>query len=674
MRPIGRGASATEGSPHILRTGSEPSGDRSLSLFLALFLAFAFAAVSLPPPLARADEASTTTGLEVGRFVAEAERLGLAESRAWLRLGEWRPRLLGRGVVSDADGSGFFLSPDGRHEPESELRATLAAVLLPFAPGDDGSSHAQCLFPARSRFLFDSLGLEAKGVARHPCPRLAEWKRKLDAEAVSLVFASSYMNNAASMFGHTFLRFHSRSNRDGRELLDYGVSFFANTGRDGGVPFALYGLAGKYPGYFSLAPYHETLKEYANLEGRDVFEYELALSPAEVERLVERLLELERTHFDYWFLDENCSYRLLAALEAARPDLDLLSGFLYEVIPADSVRAVTAAPGLVRAIRYRPSLTTKFRASVAALDDSERAWVTKLARASAPELASARSELDRSRLPVRRAAILDATLPYVDVGSARDPEAARERAFQLRTWRASLAMPSEVPEPAPPPRPEEGHDPAFLAAGFGQRDGRSYQDAQFRFAYHDLLSHAAGYLDDTQLEVLRVRARFYEEASAPRLEELQVLDLISLQPSDRFFRPPAWRVRLGLERPPDRPLVDGLAFALGGGPGFALEPWAGRLLVFSFVQAHAEASRDFHAGHRLGASARLEALAHPWPRLRLLAGIEERRDFSGDPATRSSVWTRAAFTLSRNLETRASWSRTGDVHDHRFELVAFFRL
>lgn len=654
--------SGPEGSPHILRKGSWLARPSSLSLLLSC-LVFAL----LPAALAQAFEDPR---------LADLDRSGqletLAESRAWLRFGEWHKGV--RGWVSDADGPGFFVSPNGKRDPQDELRATLRAFAEPFSPEDVSRDHAQCRFPARRRFLFDTLELQKRGFAHHPCLAVEEWKKKLDAEAVSLVFASAYMNNAASMFGHTFLRFHSRGNKDGRELLDYGVSFFANTGSDGGVPFALYGLTGGYRGHFSLAPYHETLKEYANLEGRDVFEYELALSPADVEVLVERLLELEQTHFDYWFLDENCSYRLLAAIEAVRPDLNLLDRFLFDVIPADAVRVIGSTSGLVRSIRYLPSHATTFRASVAPLDSRERSWVWQLSRASEVDFDSLRSKLDEE-LPVpSRARIVDAALHFTDVSGAKAPESVAERAFRLRTWRASLAVASEAPAVTPPSRPEQGHDPAFLTAGAGQRAGRSFQDAQFRFAYHDLLSDAAGYLDNTQLEVLRFRFRQYEGLSAIRLEELQILDLISLQPSDEFFRPPAWRARLGIQRLADRPLEDELAYSLSGGPGFAIEPLEGRLLLFAFAQLHGEASRDLERGHRLGASAQVQALLRPLKKVRLQTGLEQRNDFSGDVATRSSVWARSGLTLSRNLEARAAWERHGDVSEQRFELVAFFLL
>ena len=266
----------------------------------------------------------------------------LAASPQWLALGHWRKT--SEGFVSEVDGPGFFLSPLGRRSPEDELRATLAAFAAPVSTGDDAENEsAQCLFPARRDFLWTALAITGDEIARQPCRKLAAWKAKLDLGGATIVFASAYMGNAASMFGHMFLKLRGRQNSGDRDLLNYGVSFFARTGaREANL---LLGLIGFYPGAFTLSPYHETLRDYAGLEGRDIWEYDLALSDAELERLVNHLVELEKTYFDYYFISENCSYQLLAALDAARPSLAFSRRFFWAAIPADAVRLIAREPG-----------------------------------------------------------------------------------------------------------------------------------------------------------------------------------------------------------------------------------------------------------------------------------------------------------------------------------------
>ena len=69
-------------------------------------------------------------------------------------------------------------------------------------------------------------------------------------------------------------------------------------------------------------------------EHRDLWEYRLTLTPAELDRLVRHLWELLPTYYDYYFFDENCSYHLLALLEVARPGLRLTDRFHAWTIPS----------------------------------------------------------------------------------------------------------------------------------------------------------------------------------------------------------------------------------------------------------------------------------------------------------------------------------------------------
>src|SRR5690606_9684896 len=93
----------------------------------------------------------------------------------------------------------------------------------------------------------------------------------------------------------------------------------AETDETNGVVFAAKGLFGGYPGLFSITPYYEKVKEYNDLENRDIWEYELAFTPAETRRLLEHAWELGQVNFDYYFLSENCSYQLVALMDVARP-------------------------------------------------------------------------------------------------------------------------------------------------------------------------------------------------------------------------------------------------------------------------------------------------------------------------------------------------------------------
>lgn len=484
---------------------------------------------------------------------------GAAQDVQWLRLGHWKlrgpiRRLFRSRNLSEADGPELFLSPIGKNDPEAELRATLAAFRIPLSqtPDQDESKHAQCLFPARRQWAIRKLGwdhvLRQNGFELLPCEARRKWKAQLGAEGVSLVFASAYLGNASSMFGHTFLKFHSKENRNGRELLDYGVNFAAET-NVGGAAFALYGLLGFFQGRFTMQPFHQTLQTYSNLEGRDLIEYRLNLSAAELDFFIDHLFELERTFFDYYFFTENCSYFLLTAIEAAKPEIQLSDFFWYEVIPADSVRVLTRTSGLVHSTMYRPSLVTLLRAQSAKLTAADISfaktavdsdWIETPARFTT-ELEAASNEA------------LDLALDYGAVRATKSPSYS-EINYRMRLERAKRGVSSTTVRMEPPSRPEQGHDPARIGTLFelptDHEAARGRLGLQFRFAYHDRLSNDDGYLRGTTLEVMRTTV-FNDDLDPTKLRfrEVTILEILSAQPSFGFSQPLSWRASFGFREP-----------------------------------------------------------------------------------------------------------------------------
>ncbi|HYG65996.1 MAG TPA: DUF4105 domain-containing protein, partial [Anaeromyxobacteraceae bacterium] len=416
---------------------------------------------------------------------ARAERLG--EDLAWLRLGHWRRGLLG--PRSEADGPAFFRAKDGKTDPAAELEATLAAFFEPQAATGDELDHAQCRFPGRLRFLSDRLGLDPARLPKVSCPRRDQFLARVAPRAATLVFSSYYLNNPSSAFGHTLLRLDKADgSRPGRseELLDYGIDFAATVDTGNSIIYAVKGLTGLFHGDFKHYPYYYKIRQYADAESRDLWEYDLALAQPEVELLAAHLWELGGTWFDYWYLDENCSYHVLGALEAAAPRLDLVSKVgRFVVLPADTVQALFANPGLVRAVHWRPSIRTQFEARLAKLSGEGRAAVVRLA-------ADPRANV--SLPPAEAAAALDAALDHVDMLGGTDlllggdPEALRRRQVLLER-RAALRLPSpplDLPIPEDR-RPDRGHASSRVGLGGGAaRHGGPAVLLDLRLALHDL--------------------------------------------------------------------------------------------------------------------------------------------------------------------------------------------
>jgi len=288
--------------------------------------------------------------------------LGIAHSRGWLRLLHYRQRGP-RQAVSQVDGKRFFLAPGGARDPDAELAATLVAFAQPVTAGRE-DEHALCRFPARRRLLDDQLHF-GSALPAPTCPALTRFETDLDPESVSVVYVANFLDNPASAFGHTFLRLKKRrpaGSTASSDELDHSVEYTAKTDTKNPFLYAFKGLTGLFPGVFRFHSFASKAHEYANAEARDLWEYDLNLNEPELELLTLHLWELSDTHLDYYYLTKNCSYHVLATIEAAAPRIDLVTHLNLFVLPRDTIKALFTVPGLVRKIDYRPSLRSQFLA------------------------------------------------------------------------------------------------------------------------------------------------------------------------------------------------------------------------------------------------------------------------------------------------------------------------
>jgi hypothetical protein len=548
--------------------------------------------------------------------LARAHQQGLARARDWQVLLHYRPAL-GGGWRSEADGDGFFVAgAAGRADPQAELEAMIRALFRAPAPGAAPDDPA-CKFPARAAWLRGELGLDGRALPPHPCPQLDAWRTAISAQAVTLVYATAYLNNPASMYGHTFLRL-ARATGEGNPLLDYVVNFAADVDTDNGLVYAVKGVSGGFPGRFSVLPYYVKVQEYSNMESRDLWEYELALTPAELERLVAHAWETRSTHFDYFFFTRNCSYQLLTLLEAARPDLHLVDGFGARVIPSDTVRTVLAQPGLVRRRDARPAILSALARRRAELSGAEvreaERWAALPAGGAPPDLGALP--------PARQALVIEAGYDYMrfraGLKKAPDDETkAREQVMLLARGRLGVP-PEEVAARPAVGAPERGHATFRLSAGVGfSNQAGSFERLSVRGSLHDYLDPPDGYPADAKLEMLDVAVRFDNDSRRLRLDRVDALDILSALPYDRWVRGPSWKLwigadnarELGCDRPERDPggwrcLYGGVTS--GGGLAARFGP-GGRILGYVLADVDAGAGPAFAAAHAFRAGAGGEA-------------------------------------------------------------------
>jgi hypothetical protein len=544
--------------------------------------------------IAREHLVPTTQAAEVGyldELIGASRRLGLSARPAWRKLVHYQSTWSGS-LESEADGPSFFLAGNGKVSPSAELEATLRGFfssVQPDAPKD--VQHPICQFPARLLWLTRELAIDRERLPHPACERFAEFRQYLDAASLTLVFSSYYLNNPASAFGHTFLLVNSHRSQAGadRELLDFAINFSATADTNNSVAYAVKGIVGAFPGEFTRVPYYLQVRKYNDFESRDLWLYDLALSPDELDMLVAHFWELGSTWFDYYYMTENCSYHILGAIEAAVPRLEFLDKTRVPVAPADTVKLVTETAGLVTRIRFRPAIRAQVAERVRDLHDTERELASALA--ADPAVPWPR------QLPVeRRAKVLDTATDVVDMRYAKElpfdltgPGAQRKQ--HLLERRAELAVRSvELRVPVPDDkRPERGHGSRRVGVDTGvTTDGHPSVGVNARLTLHDLADPADGYPDYASLEFLPVAARvvFAPDRVRFRVDDAQFVRIASLSPQTPFEHRMSWKVQLGAVYLDDSGCHICTAFRMSGGAGAALATSGGGLLgwVMSDVQ------------------------------------------------------------------------------------------
>ncbi|MGI9487441.1 MAG: Lnb N-terminal periplasmic domain-containing protein [Geminicoccaceae bacterium] len=493
------------------------------------------------------DDAKAADDAYLDTLIAKAETLDLSAEPAWQALLHFRPDWLGSGHHSLVDSPGFFLAENGKTDRSAELTATLRSFFEP--PSDDETrQHPQCAFVARYRWLNERLAFDSNRLSPAPCPEFEAWADAIDAEAATLIFPAAYLNNPASMFGHTLLRLDRPDQSEDTRLLSYAVNYGADTGADNGVLFAVLGLTGGYPGTYAVEPYYELVKRYSDIENRDIYEYQLDFSPDEVARMVAHLWEMRGHWSEYYFFDENCSYQLLFLLDVARPTLDLVGSFDLHVIPVDSVRAVLEKEGLFKRTVFRPSGQTRIVDGLAALTPTGRRLVRDLTAGTTLPDDHAAADL----APARRAALLELAETFVthqmETGDL-ERDSAASRALTLLRARSEIDAASDLPSvQAPETRPDEGHKSARAGVGLGARDGRPFASFRLRPAYHGDLDPSGGYVPGAMIDFLAFDLRYYRGADTVTLEKFTGVGIRSMTPRNALIRPISWHLNAGLER------------------------------------------------------------------------------------------------------------------------------
>lgn len=459
--------------------------------------------------------------------VQQAQQQHLAQHITWQRL-----MYADAQQHSEVANSDYFIAVDGKQQLEHELLANVRALFTQAEP-DQG---VRCRFPARSQWLMQQLQLTTADLPPVSCPKLDEWLSQIKPYQATLIYATDFMGNPSSMFGHVLLRLDPKNQKQ-LNLVSYAVNYAAMVTPGEDLAFAWKGLTGQYPGEYSLMPYYRKVKEYGDFESRDLWEYELALSPEQTLFLVQHIWEMQKITFPYYFVSDNCAYRLLGLIDLVNPELNLAAKFKTTAIPIETIKAVDRA-GLIRAQVYRPALETQLLSQA---KQHGNHWAKRAHQLAFAEISQMEALLQpyaaQDQAKILEMAYDDLYLKF----TAQRVEAsfAQPRLRQLLSLRSQISVDKQRQAPMIPKQdPTQSHAARniYVQAGEVQRQG--FVELGHRQAYHDLIDPQGGFRVGTQLRFLDGTIQYRDNRL--KLEHLSLLSVNSYNPITAFKQPLSW--------------------------------------------------------------------------------------------------------------------------------------
>ncbi|VAW87499.1 putative outermembrane protein [hydrothermal vent metagenome] len=606
---------------------------------------------------------------QVSALQDKAVELQLWHSREWINLLHYYPdRMVESGYLSQVDDERFFNAVDGVNDPQAEMLATLAAF---YRIDVMGNNHPLCRFPARLRWLSEHITINKKTLPNVVCSDYDEWRKVVQARQVTLIFPTYHLNSPSSMFGHTLLRLDRSADENESKWLSFAVNFGANIrATDNSLLYAVKGLTGGYPGIFIVTPYYNKIREYNRIEKRDIWEYQLNLTPVEVNRIVVHLWELKEINFDYYFFDENCSYRLLELLEVARPGLELTNDFDLTAIPIDTIKAIEAAD-LIKNARFRPSQATELKLLLAQFSISELDLFEQLVN----DIDTVKTSKFVELLSEKQQKIIDAAYRYQrhqQVSKVRDNALAKRSHALL----ALLNQYSADDTPLPiivPIQPEKGHHSRRISIGIGERNDQVYQEVSMKLGFHSLEDNNDGFLRGAHINMANLQLHISSETQKLKLQRLDVIDIFSLTPRSRFFKPMSWRVYAGLERQMTDG-VDRLASHVTAGAGVSYKLFDAALF-YALGTGRIEFNRGFSDKYLIPAAGLGVASGILWHFSSMTTRLELAGEKFSNGNFRSRLLLRHNISLARNhaLHLSVNGENYNSSADRFFDITLSYR-
>jgi len=287
----------------------------------------------------------------------------LTYKKTWLGLLHYDPN----GTESSILNKNFFLSKKGKTDPKAELIETIRAY-------KKNDMSIICKYPARYYWLDSWYHWKDYRQKELQCENYNKWDLIANTKHISIVFVSGFLGNPASAFGHSFIKLNKTEGKH-VDLLANTISYGAKLPEKYTMLSYIYnGVVGGYKASYSDEYYYMNDMTYANQEFRQMWEYQLHLTPRQQRLLLLHLWELRGVHFRYYFFNRNCGYKVSELLDVIEPEKIRDKAYIWYA-PIETFFAMQSYPNKVLKVRYIPSAQQSVYAFYKGLSTKEKSKV-----------------------------------------------------------------------------------------------------------------------------------------------------------------------------------------------------------------------------------------------------------------------------------------------------------
>lgn len=524
----------------------------------------------------------------------EQSLVEFSQHKQWLKLLHYKDTSSHQSYIASQN---FFLSTAVESSSLKELQATIDAFYLPIKENKSNDEHALCRFPARLSLIKKEVNLSAYGkLPVIECSQYKAWRQQIKSDSISLIFASGYMSNPASMYGHLLLKFSDGDEHKGNDLLDNSLNYGAIVPNDENpLLYVLRGIFGGYEARFSDQQFFKHKHNYGNIELRDMWEYELALTPEDISLIIEHLWEILPTRLSYYFIDENCAYHFAKLIELVL-DEPIISNDSLWALPNSVATAVTKATyndaALLKDVTFIPSTENILFNYYEQLTFEQK----QIAETIIINGFSFTTEEYKALSNVEKKMVVESLFQYINVVKQKDEgyNLLKKSRRNLINERLNLSVGKGIhySEENENIAPHLARKPSKFSLGLASiEQSKVYTTTGFRMTYFDDLSSSLGVSEFSNLEMVDVE--IIADKTKAKILKVDLIDISSLYlPSIPWTNTiaSAWSVRAGYEQFNNTCIDCGIYFAEGSfGKSLRIENDA---LMFAMVGGKAFFGED----------------------------------------------------------------------------------